>query len=63
MLFRSLEGYNFRIKEFPTTENINFTKYIVLIEEFIIEFYKSNHTGRWWILPSSFADLLAEING
>ena len=55
ILWYFLEGYNFRIKGFPTTENINFTKYIVLIEEFIIEFYKSNHTGRWWILPSEQA--------
>ena len=33
-------------------KNKNYTKYIVLLDDFTIEFYKSNRTGRWWILPS-----------
>ena len=47
-----IEGVNYRIKEFPTIEDKNYTKHIVLLDDFTIEFYKSNRTGRWWILPS-----------
>ncbi len=52
VLWYFIEGINYRIKEFPTIEDKNYTKYIVLLEDFTIEFYKSNRTGRWWILPS-----------
>ena len=55
VLWYFIEGINYRIKEFPTIEDKNYTKYIVLLEDFTIEFYKSNRTGRWWILPSETA--------
>lgn len=52
VLWYFIEGINYRIKEFPTIEDKNYTKHIVLLDDFTIEFYKSNRTGRWWILPS-----------
>ena len=52
ILWYFIEGVNFRIKEFPTINDTNYTKHIVLLEDFTIEFYKSNRTGRWWILPN-----------
>lgn len=55
ILWYFIEGYNYRIQEFPTPSDPNFTKYNVLVDELIIEFYKSNLTGRWWILPSEYS--------
>ena len=52
VLWYFIEGINYRIKEFPSIEDKNYTKYIVLLDDFTIEFYKSNRTGRWWIFPS-----------
>lgn len=50
-----VEGYNYRVVEFPTIHDVNFTKYSVLIDDMTIEFYKSNFTGRWWILPECYS--------
>ena len=52
VLWYFIEGINYRVKEFPTIEDKNYTKHIVLLDDFTIDFYKSNRTGRWWILPS-----------
>lgn len=47
-----IEGQNFQLKEYPSLSNKNFTKYIVMIDENLtIEFFQSNLSGRWWILP------------
>lgn len=54
MIWYFVEGYNYRIQEFPTPTDPNFTKYNVLVDDLVIEFYKSNFTGRWWILPSEY---------
>lgn len=54
ILWYFVEGYNYRIQEFPTPADPNFTKYNVLVDDLIIEFYKSNFTGRWWILPNEY---------
>lgn len=55
MLWYFIEGYNYRVIEFPTIQDKNFTKYSVLIDNDItIDFYKSNFTGRWWILPHQY---------
>lgn len=44
-----IEGINFRSKEFPQTDNKNFIKYIVPIDDFDLIFLKSLKTERWWI--------------
>lgn len=46
-----IDGFYHRVKEFPSIYDENFTKYNVFIDEMSICFYKSNYTGRWWILP------------
>lgn len=57
MVWYFIEGYNYRIKEFPTLNDPNFIKYNVLCsEDLVIKFYKSIRTGRWWILPSEYAN-------
>ena len=49
MLWYYIEGYNFRIDEDPFTEKENWQKFMVLIEEDTINFYKSNKSERWWM--------------
>jgi arginase family enzyme len=44
-----IEGYHYRSNEYPFGSKENYIKYIVLIEEEEIIFYKSNKTDRWWI--------------
>lgn len=43
-----IEGINTRVLDFPK-ENVPFQKYIVLVEEEEIVFFKSLKTNRWWI--------------
>jgi len=49
MLWYFVEGVNFRSSEFPVETLEGFKKYIVLIEEEIYNFYKSDKSGRWWM--------------
>lgn len=51
-----IEGYQYRIKEYPSDTNVNFIKYIVPIDEDELVFFKSNVSERWWIVIP-FADL------
>jgi arginase family enzyme len=44
-----IEGFNFRSNEYPFTTKENYLKYIVLIEDEELVFFKSNKTDRWWI--------------
>lgn len=44
-----IEGYHYRSYEFPFEDKTNYFKYIVLIEEEELVFYKSNRSERWWI--------------
>jgi arginase family enzyme len=44
-----IEGFNFRSNEYPFTTRENYLKYIVLIEDEELVFFKSNKTDRWWI--------------
>ncbi len=44
-----IEGYHYRSNEYPFGSKENYIKYIVLIEDEEIVFYKSNKTDRWWI--------------
>jgi arginase family enzyme len=49
MIWYFIEGFSFRSNEYPFGTKENYIKYIVLIEEEELVFYKSNITGRWWI--------------
>ncbi|WP_086475977.1 formimidoylglutamase [Arenibacter amylolyticus] len=53
LMWYFIEGLNFRIKEYPDSENNNFSKYTVPIENESLIFYKSHLTERWWVeVPS-----------
>jgi len=49
MIWYFIEGYNFRINEYPFTSKKEYKKYIVPIEDTVINFYKSNKSDRWWM--------------
>ena len=49
MLWYFIEGFCFRSNEYPFGTKEHYIKYIVLIEDEELVFYKSNITGRWWI--------------
>ncbi len=58
MIWYFIEGYNFRVKDDDFSDESNYQKFIALVEEQELVFYKSNKTGRWWIeIP-----FLAEVN-
>ncbi|WP_394750253.1 formimidoylglutamase [Spongiimicrobium salis] len=53
MIWYFIEGYNYRIPEFPYANTDDFTKFIVPMEMEELVFHKSNTTERWWIeVPS-----------
>lgn len=53
-----IEGVNYRIKDDNFSDENNHQKYITLVDDQELIFYKSNKTGRWWIeIP-----FLLEIN-
>lgn len=49
MIWYFLEGYNYRIAEDPFLSKNNYQKFIVLIEDDTINFYKSDKSERWWM--------------
>lgn len=49
MLWYFIEGFCFRSNEYPFGTKEHYIKYIVLIEDQELIFYKSNKTDRWWI--------------
>ncbi|MFH4964427.1 formimidoylglutamase [Gaetbulibacter sp. M235] len=53
-----IEGVNYRVKDDNFSDENNHQKYITLVDDQELIFYKSNKTGRWWIeIP-----FLSEIN-
>lgn len=46
-----LEGFNFRVMEYPCENDDNYIKYNVPIDSYVIQFFKSKLTERWWIRP------------
>jgi formiminoglutamase len=53
-----IEGVNFRVKDDNFSDENNHQKYITLVDDQELIFYKSNKTGRWWIeIP-----FLSEVN-
>lgn len=49
MLWYFIEGFNLRIKEYPFESIDRYKKYIVLVENETINFYKSDKSERWWM--------------
>ena len=49
ILWYFIEGFCFRSNEYPFGSKENYIKYIVLIEDEQLVFYKSDKTERWWI--------------
>ena len=48
-----IEGISFRIKEFPSSNSEDFTKFTVPTDTEELVFYKSHITERWWVeVPS-----------
>ncbi len=53
-----IEGVNFRVKDDDFSDESSYQKFITLVDDQELVFYKSNKTGRWWIeIP-----FLAEVN-
>ncbi len=53
-----IEGVNYRVKDDDFKNDENYQKFITLVEEQELVFYKSKKTGRWWIeIP-----FLSEVN-
>ena len=44
-----MEGFNLRIEEYPLESIKDYKKYMVLVEDETINFYKSNKSERWWM--------------
>lgn len=49
MIWYFIEGYNFRINEYPFGSKTDYKKYIVPVDSTVINFYKSNKSDRWWM--------------
>ncbi len=76
MIWYFVEGYNFRIDEYPFASKKNYKKFIVLIENDTINFYKSDKSERWWmeinyinnklnkstLIPCTYQDYLTASN-
>ena len=44
-----IEGVNYRANDYPFGLKENYKKYIVPIEDQVLNFHKSNKSGRWWM--------------
>jgi arginase family enzyme len=76
MIWYFIEGFNFRIDEYPFESKKRYKKYIVLIENDTINFYKSDKSERWWmeinyyhnkikkstLIPCTYQDYLTSNN-
>ena len=49
MLWYFIEGVNFRVQDDDFSDDKSYQKFITLVEDQELIFYKSNKTGRWWI--------------
>ena len=49
MIWYFIEGVNCRVKDDDFSNENNYQKFITLVEDQELIFYKSNKTGRWWI--------------
>lgn len=73
MIWYFIEGVNLRSYEFPSNNLKGFKKYMVMIADDTLQFYKSDKSGRWWmeislkennktkrqtLIPCTYADYL-----
>ncbi|RSK39955.1 formimidoylglutamase [Mangrovimonas spongiae] len=49
MIWYFIEGFSFRVSDDDFSNENNYQKFITLVEEQELIFFKSNKTGRWWI--------------
>jgi len=56
ILWYFVEGFNFRMNEYPYVSKSTYLKYIVPLEEQELVFYKSDVSERWWIEIGSLED-------
>ena len=49
MIWYFIEGVNYRANDYPFGLKNNYQKYIVPIEDQLLNFHKSNKSGRWWM--------------
>ncbi|MBU2949091.1 formimidoylglutamase [Tamlana agarivorans] len=58
MMWYFIEGVNYRVLDDDFSDDNSYQKFIILVEDESLVFYKSNKTGRWWIeIP-----FLSEVN-
>ncbi len=57
-----IEGYNFRVEEFPSSKSKDFTKFIVPTETEELVFYKSLLSERWWVEVPSILSVHTKSN-
>ncbi|WCM41609.1 formimidoylglutamase [Flavobacterium sp. CBA20B-1] len=56
ILWYFVEGFNFRMNEYPYISKSSYMKYIVPLEEQELIFFKSDVSERWWIEINSLVD-------
>lgn len=49
MIWYFIEGVNYRAHDYPFGVMDNYQKFIVPIDDEVINFFKSNKSGRWWM--------------
>ncbi len=49
MIWYFIEGVNFRVKDDDFSDENSYQKFITLVDDQELHFFKSNKTGRWWI--------------
>ncbi|GGH40698.1 arginase [Mangrovimonas yunxiaonensis] len=49
MLWYFIEGVSFRVEDDDFSKEAHYQKFITLVEEQELVFFKSNMTGRWWV--------------
>jgi arginase family enzyme len=77
MIWYFVEGVNFRANDYPFGLKDNYQKFIVPIDDQMLNFHKSNKSGRWWmeinlgndnkfkrhaLIPCTYEDYLSASN-
>ena len=77
MIWYFIEGVNYRAHDYPFGLIDNYQKFIVPIEDEVLNFFKSNKSGRWWmeinlsdnnkykrhaLIPCTYQDYLSATN-
>lgn len=77
MIWYFIEGVNFRANDYPFGLKDNYQKFIVPIDDQLLNFHKSNKSGRWWmeinlgndnkfkrhaLIPCTYEDYLSASN-